>query len=347
MLTRVLKRRPASAIRSWNELTEGEEYQVLIRERIEHAVPVREPLVLVSQIQRSGGTLLSQLFDSHPECHAHPHEVTIGYPRSQHWPRLDLGDPASWYEMLYEKYPQKHFRIGYRKPAERPGTDDVDVFPFLFLPRLQKALFDAAVAATEITRRRDVFDCYFTSYFNAWLDNHNLYTRPKKVVTGFAPRLIGKKASVEGLFDAYPDGFLISIVRDPRAWYASVRKQQDHYAEVGPAVQRWQMSTQAALDAKERHGERVLLITYEALVTDTEETMRRIAEAIGISFAPILLRPTFNGGPIRANSSDPVQMHGVVAERATAYRTTLDPETIAQIEKQVGDLYEQVESRCR
>ena len=36
---------------------------------------------------------------------------------------------------------------------------------------------------------RDVLDCYFTSYFNAWLDNHNLYTGPKKVVTGFVPRL--------------------------------------------------------------------------------------------------------------------------------------------------------------
>src|SRR2546429_5064991 len=27
-----------------------------------------------------------------------------------------------------------------------------------------------------------------TSYFNAWLDNHNLYAGPKKVVTAFAPR---------------------------------------------------------------------------------------------------------------------------------------------------------------
>ena len=28
-----------------------------------------------------------------------------------------------------------------------------------------------------------------TSYFNAWLDNHNLYNGPKRVVTAFAPRL--------------------------------------------------------------------------------------------------------------------------------------------------------------
>ncbi len=331
----------------WARLSAQDEWEQLRRVRIQHVVPVDEPLVLVSQIQRSGGTLLSQLFDGHPECHAHPHELTIGYPKSQHWPRLDLADPSSWYEILYEKYPQKHFRLGYQKPAERPGGPEIDVFPFLFLPRLQRAIFDECVATRPIARARDVLDCYFTSYFNAWLDNHNLYTKPKKVVTGFAPRLIAKSASVEGFFDAYPDGLLISIVRDPCAWYASARKQADHYDEVDPAIERWRMSTQAALDARERYGERVLVITYEGLVLETEATMRHLADAIGISMSPILLEPTFNGRPIRANSSESVKGYGVVRERTTAYRRALDPETIARIEERAGDLYSRVSSQFR
>jgi Sulfotransferase family len=340
-LTAVLSK---SSGRSWDALSEDEEYRVLCRERIEHVVRVREPLVLVSQIQRSGGTLLSQLFDGHPECHAHPHELATGYPKSQHWPQLDLADPSSWYPMLYEKYPQKHFRLGYQKPAERHGSDEIDVFPFLFLPRLQKAIFDAAVAGMSIDRPRQVFDCYFTSYFNAWLDNHNLYTGPKRVVTAFAPRLVGKAASVAGLVDAYPDGFLVSIVRDPCAWYASVRKQAEHYQEVEPAVKRWRMSTEAALDARERYPDRVVVITYEELVQETEATMRRLADVIGISMSPILLEPTFNGRPIRANSSDSVRDYGVVADRTTAYRKTLELETIAQVQRLAGDLYERAAS---
>jgi hypothetical protein len=335
------------SVRTWDALSETEEYELLRQARIAQTVPVREPLVLVSQIQRSGGTLLSQLFDGHPECHAHPHELTIGYPKSQHWPRLDLGDPASWYETLYEKYPQKHFRLGYQKPAERPGSDEVDVFPFLFLPRLQKAIFDAAVAAAEVERARDVLDCYFTSYFNAWVDNHNLYTGPKKIVTGFAPRLSAKAASVQGFFEAYPDGFLISIVRDPCAWYASARKQSEQYDDVDHAVGRWRTSAQAALDAKERYGERVVVITYEGVVLETEETMRGLAETIGITMSPTLLEPTFNGRPIRANSSDSVQGYGVRAERTDAYRTTLERETIARIEEHAGDLYERVRNGPR
>ena len=72
-----------------------DEYRELCRVRLEHVVEVREPLVLVSQVQRSGGTLLSQLFDGHPECHAHPSEIYIGHPRKWDWPPLDLAAPET------------------------------------------------------------------------------------------------------------------------------------------------------------------------------------------------------------------------------------------------------------
>ena len=81
----------------WERLTEHEEYEALTELRSNHLVPVREPLVLISQIQRSGGTLLSQLFDGHPELHAHPSELKIGRPKFWHWPPLDLDRPDTWF----------------------------------------------------------------------------------------------------------------------------------------------------------------------------------------------------------------------------------------------------------
>jgi hypothetical protein len=74
-------------------------------------------------------------------------------------------------------------------------------------------------------------------------------------------------------------------------------------------------------------------------VLETEVTMRRVAERIGISMAPVLLVPTFNGRPVRANSSDRTAGHGIVAERAVAYRDTIDEETSARIGELAGDLY--------
>ena len=70
---------------------------------LEHIQPVSAPLALISQIQRSGGSMLSQLFDGHPQVHAHPHELKFGYPKKYIWPPIDLGNrPDRWFEILFE-----------------------------------------------------------------------------------------------------------------------------------------------------------------------------------------------------------------------------------------------------
>jgi hypothetical protein len=321
----------------WEQLDELEEYRQLCRVRVDHVVPVREPLVLVSQIQRSGGTLLSRLFDGHPECHAHPYELKFG--GKDRWPHIHLDAPTEWFKSLYERKLATHLLDGYSKPGLR--ETDVDTFPFLILPRLQKQLFDECVAARPIESTRDVFDCYFTSYFNAWLDNENLYSGPKRIVTGFTPRA-NVHASIKRFFAAYPDGWLVTIVREPRAWYASAFRHRAVYEEIDGALDLWRESALAAIEARRRYGDQVVVVTYEELVQDTETTMRRLAELFGLSWDPILLVPTFNGRPVRANSSDPVQSYGVLTDRREAYREVLDAAAIARVDELAGDLYAEV-----
>ena len=323
---------------SWERLGELEEYAELYRGRLEHLVQVREPLLLVSQIQRSGGTLLSQLFDGHPECHADPYELKFGHPRQADWPPLDLTRPEGWFEILHDPTVGERLHPTARTKNPRGGRS---VFPFLLLPRLQKAIFDACVVEEQPRTERGVLDCYFTSYFNAWLDNQGLYSVPKRVVTGFVPRLAMEPENLERFFAAYPDGWLVSIVRDPRAWYVSAAKHfPKHYGDVEVALALWRRSTEAAVDARGRFGDRVVVVTYERLVQQTEAVMRELATHVGISMLPMLLTPTFNGRPIRANSGDAVDQYGVLPERASAYRETLDAETSARIERLAGDLYE-------
>lgn len=323
---------------SWERLDEQEEYAQLCRVRIAHVVPVREPLVLISQIQRSGGTLLSRLFDGHAECHAHPYELKIG--RKARWPKLKLDAPESWFETLYEPKVAVHLTAGWSKPGLK--ETDVDVFPFLFLPRLQKQLFDACISARAVERGRDVLDCYFTAYFNAWLDNQNLYTGPKRLMTAFTPRTNLDRKSVRRFFVDYPDGRLVTIVREPRAWYGSASRHRSEYRDLDVALELWRRSASAAIEARERYGDRVVVLTYEQLVRDTEGTMRALAEQFGLSWSPDLLVPTFNGRPVRANSSDPVQTYGVLADRAEAYRDVLDAAAIARVDELAGDLYAEI-----
>jgi hypothetical protein len=330
------------------------EHETLVEQRVRHAVEVREPLVLVSQIQRSGGTLLSQLFDAHPELHAHPHELHTGHPSKIRWPELDLdAGPEEWFDILFERPTGRAFEEGYNKAADRQaGLDAGDTLPFLIPPALQRAVFEAALPARPVTSAREVFDAYMTSYFNAWLDNHNLYPPGKRWVTAFTARLSSNPISVERFFATYPDGRLVSIVRDPRSWWASAKRfrevapwkvtRQRDYSEIETAIRLWQRSAEAMLEAAGHHGESFRLLRFEALLGETEATMRSLADWLGIAFVPTLLEPTFNGRPIKADSSFAVADHGVQAAPLERFREVLPSEEIDYVEERAMPLYQRV-----
>ncbi|MGD9097875.1 MAG: sulfotransferase, partial [Desulfobacterales bacterium] len=222
---------------------------------LEHNKTITCPLVLISEIQRSGGSLLSQLFDGHSQLHAHPHELKFGFPRKFNWPPIDLDDPPRrWLEMLFETNVINHFKSGYKKQKNLDQT-----FPFIFIPSVQKALFLNYVESLKAPTVRDVFDAYMTSYFGAWLNNQNLFGR-KKYVTGFTARLAMFEANMASFFSVYPEGRLISIIRDPKNWYPSAAKHKPLvYNNLEDALALWKQSAVAMAHNKEKYGERVCL----------------------------------------------------------------------------------------
>jgi hypothetical protein len=304
-------------------------------------VHIRQPLALISQVQRSGGTLLSQLFDGHPQVHAHPGELHIG-PGKSHWPGIRLDEsPEQWFDRLFERITLEFIEEGYSKTtqgAREAGT--FDVFPFRFDPDRQREIFFAEAAGA--TTKRAVLDAYMTSYFNAWLDDANL-GGDKRWVTAFSARLAMNKADLAAFLDDYADGRLITIVREPRGWFESSRRYSPRYEDVERAVKTWRRSTRSSLDAKKRYGARVFVLSFERLVRDTEATMRRLCEYLGLTFSEELLTPTFNGLPIRADSSRGVESYGVVQDRAEP--PPLDPATEETLEAGTAELYERAFSR--
>jgi len=168
--------------------------------------PVTSPLALISQVQRSGGSLLSQLFDGHPELHAHPHELKIGYPKKHIWPKIDLHEnPQRWLEILFEDKVIEHSKGGYKKERKQD-----EVFPFIFMPSVQSRIFLKYLSSVESKTLRDVFDAYMTSYFDAWLNNQNSVGE-KKFVTAFTPRLAMMQDSMKSFFEVYPDIFEFDV----------------------------------------------------------------------------------------------------------------------------------------
>jgi len=304
---------------------------------IRHTRPVTSPLALISQVQRSGGTLLSQLFDGHPELHAHPHELKIGYPTKYTWPKLDLNDkPERWLETLFEESVLNHFRKGYKKEKRRD-----DAFLFLFLPSVQREIFLHYLSLLEAVTLRDLFDAYMTSYFGAWLNNQNS-SGHKKFITAFTARLAMSEESMKAFFDIYPDGRLISVVRDPRNWYPSaIRHTPRVCRNVSEAAELWGKNARAMLRNQQRYGDRVCIITFEDLVEKTEAVMRYLARFLQIKFDDVLLTPTFNTYPIKANTSFRSEGHGIVSSTLHRHRT-LSPEECEILDTTTRNLYRQL-----
>lgn len=337
------KRKRKRALASW---------QKLVDRRAAMLTWVDQPLVLISQIQRSGGTLLSQLLDGHPQVHAHPHELHTGWPRpKEDWPVLDLSDEhGEWFRRLREKRVTKHFRDGYTKysrgmnPDIPADPDEVlEAFPFLLVPELQEELFERCVQRRPIRAERDVFNCYMTSYFNAWLDNRNLYEPDKRWVAGFVPRLALSAENRQRFASVYPDGRLVFIVRDPVTWYSSAsRHRPEEYGDPAAAADLWSWSTRQMIDARTSDPGSVVVLRFEDLVLRTDATMRSFARKLEIEYLPLLTIPTFNGMPIKADSSYPVLRHGILEEAVSrapdehpfpdAARAELD-ETYASVTK--------------
>ncbi len=307
---------------------------------IQHIRPITSPLVLISQIQRSGGSLLSQLFDGHAELDAHPHELKIGFPRKYTWPIIDLKeDPIRWLEAFFEVSILEHIKSGYKKQKNLDET-----FAFLFLPSVQKSLFLSYVNSIDSLKLRDVFDAYMTSYFGAWLNNQNI-AGDKKFVTGFTARLSLFENNMKSFFQIYPDGRLISIVRNPKNWYPSAaRHRPEVYHNIETSLEFWKTSASAMLRNKEKYGDRVCLLTFEDLIGRTDAVMRYLADFLKIEFDEILVTPTFNKFPIKANTSFKAQQHGIIKKTLDRYKT-LAQEDMDRIDALTTDLYQAVMRR--
>jgi hypothetical protein len=273
-------------------------------------VPVTQPLVLISQIQRSGGTLISQLLDGHSELHVHPGELHIGRPNKYEWPRLDLGlAPEQLFDALFERPVTEYVQSGYQKQSSAEALVDPHyrerVLPFIFWVRLQKQLFIDLADQRPIRCQRDALDRYVTSYFNAWLDYQGLYRPPEQVKywAVFGARVLTRPGNFQRFTADYPDGKAIAVLRDPVSWFASARRHSGEYENPETAAGLWLESHRVIQQNEQSQPGKTLVITLEECVSNTETAMRRIARYLGIRFEHGLLTPTFNGMPIRSDSS--------------------------------------------
>jgi hypothetical protein len=317
------------------------EYRRVLDVRLAHLVRVDQPLVLITQMQRSGGTLLLRLLDGHPACHVVPHQLR-GIDEA--FKRRFAGPEQAWLALHDPKLGDRF--VNGQRQKKRDVLRDEDVFPVVLPPGLQRAIYDACVDGAGRPSDRELVDCYFTSYFNAWLDNRNLRSGPKRWVVGFEPAVARSVPRRRRLRELYPDGRVIAIIRDPWTWYASARRWEPRWRDRQRAVEDWCSLAEATLAWKADADDSLRVVSFESLLSHTEETMKRLATWLEIETVPGLLEPTFNSLAIRANTSFGDIGARISAKPLSRAETDLDAEDTVYIDAHARSLYERLLARA-
>ena len=269
-------------------------------------------LVMVSQIQRSGGTLLSQLLDGHSDLWVFPGELHLAKPKDR-WPRLRRWFPAGiLFRLLVDHRCIEYARIGYQK-----GKLSNEKLPFDYDVGLHCAAFSKAMQRSKPKTQREILDIYFSTFFGSWVNRRGAGRTPKYFCAFAADFAIPQK-TVDGFFADYPTGKLVSVLRDPSTWTASALAKSTSrrkFLTSPQAIAHWRRSTASLIRNKNTRPENVLLITFADLIGQTEKTIRVVAHFLGVQFDESLLTPTFNCDAIQSNSSF-FAVKGIVDRRA-------------------------------
>lgn len=265
------------------------------------------PLILITQLHRSGGTLFSQLLDGHSQIQAHPHELFIGKPEKWDWPELGdvLDDATAVFESLKE---DKIAAIGsaglFIKPGSNKAAKGQDV-PFSYNLDRHREAFIEIYPKVRSRSQRLAIQLYLHTFFGAWPEYKS--SGRERYVSCFLPHIIMHDESMNRLLRDFPDLFLVNLIRSPDTWLASlvnhIRLDLGDQKQVLKNLERWRLSVKAIVALQENPAVQSFVTSYEAIVTQSRDEMQRFCNQAGLSFEPALLLPTVSGFPVLPNSS--------------------------------------------
>jgi sulfotransferase family protein len=144
----------------------------------------------------------------------------------------------------------------------------------------------------------------------------------------------------DDIFAAYPRARIIHMIRDPRDRYASARSRwKNMTGKAGAGTAMWLESANRALRNLRKYPDQYMVVRYETLVAQPEETLHQICAFLGEEYAAEML--TMEGAPTLlekgGNSSYGKRNSGIIASDSIArYRNVLSPAEIAFIQSCCG-----------
>lgn len=284
----------------------------------------RLPLVFLCGHRKSGTSLFLNLFDGHRQLLTYPVDLNI----------------------LYAYFPAF---------VEKTGLCDADL-----LNRLNRVVVDDLLQFDLVDRGFPIEE-FRTAFFGqlAGKDLRDLGAVLSSQIAAFETVqgeseerqfALVKETSVElyaeRLATTFPKARFIHLVRDPRDNYSALRAGLERYRKFGDDERKLVFSTQqrmslgmkiAGANRTRLGAERYLVLRFEDLVTRAEETMRQVADWIGIDYDLGLLQPTLLSKPTRGNNYENQAMFTISSGNVGRWRERIPAEEAALVEFLLAD----------
>ncbi len=293
--------------------------------------------ILINSQPRSGSSLLARMFDGHSNLCVFPHEMRFSIAKDQ-LPPLEMfrtDDFEAVKKMLntqgnfsktklFSKQQYKQFDIAF----------DYKKFEDLFRQFWEKENIESRTMGRAFLSQAETF-FRVVDDGRQWKENNAV-----QYFVGHCAR--SWLIPADKIFKEFPDGYIIQLVRDPRAVYISKKWGHDYlekniqsYRE--SHMTQWINACVQAFKNAIKYPERYYVMKYEDLVINPEEKMRDLSDFLGIPFENVLLKPQYFGNSWEGNSTfGPTS--GVDKTRLQSWDKKLTEPEIRSIEKITGYL---------
>src|SRR4051794_17901140 len=270
----------------------------------------------------NGGNTTHRHLDGHPQMFVYPFESQIGtrlvmdslsstFPVKYRWPAFALdATPAQDYHAIIDEEAKVR--------ARTPHVSKFRHIPFDFSDDERRDHYVHYVEQTGRSRANNVA-AYFRATFDAWKDYRR--TGEETVYVGYSPIIV---VDAHKILVDLPQAHFLHVIRNPWSAYADTKKRPVPLP-LADYLLGWTLNQYYALLAKEQFPDRFHLVRFEDLVENPEGVLGAVCERVGVSSAPSLAEPSWNGQPmtsvypwgtIRSATAD--------ANRATAAELTSD-----------------------
>ena len=281
--------------------------------------------VFVGGHRKCGTTMLLNLFDGHPDLCVFPVDLKVLYAYFPDYDsrEVDLGRRKDRLDTVVFNH--------WESLPELAGKIDAKAFRAIFLRRMGSSSYNIQEIVREL-----------------------LLAYRELIGAAYQPgqATVVKETSIEiyanHVFEWFPNAKLIHLIRDPRDTYSALKSGiESYYSRLGDdehtvlhsLLERCHLGMQLADINQSRFGaDNYLVVRFEDIVTDAVNSLKAIAEFLGIDYEEALLVPTVLGSPTRGNNFEKMDFPQVSRSNVARWPERILPGEAKVIEFHFKDL---------